>query len=342
MKTEILYAPDITCTLAINRAGEILEKGGLVAIPTETVYGLAASAFNENSIKNIYIAKGRPGDNPLIVHISDFDELNGITTEITNECKECMSAFWPGPFTAVVKKTDKIPYAVSGGLDTVAIRMPSHPVARAVIKASGVPLAAPSANISGSPSPTSASHVINDLDGKIDAVLVSTDCEFGVESTVVSFAVNPPRLLRPGGITPEQLREIIPNLVIDPAVLSEPEKGAKVSSPGMKYKHYSPKANMVMAIGTSTAFATYCKENSEKFDLVLGFDEDEKILNMPFLSMGTENDPLSQAELLFSKLREIDKKGFKNVIAHAPKKDGIGLAVYNRLIRAAGFQVIEL
>lgn len=342
MKTEILYAPDAESTDAIRRAGEILKNGGLVAIPTETVYGLAASAFEEASVKNIFIAKGRPGDNPLIVHIADIGGLEEIAAEVSEKAKECMSAFWPGPFTAVVKKTDKIPACVSGGLDTVAVRMPSHPVARAVIKAAGLPLAAPSANLSGSPSPTTADHVIKDLSGKIDAIVSSGSCAVGLESTVVSFAVNPPRLLRPGGITAEQLKEFIPDLVIDPAVLAQPEKGARVASPGMKYKHYSPKANVVMFSASSKKFAGYIRQNSDKFDAVLGFDEDEKNSPLPFLSIGAERDHSTQAELLFARLREIDEKGYTRVAAHAPDKNGVGLAVYNRLIRAAGFQVIEL
>lgn len=342
MKTEILYAPDETFYGAVNRAGEILKNGGLVAIPTETVYGLAASAFSENSIKNIYMAKGRPSDNPLIVHIADLSELENIAEYISDKARLCMSSFWPGPFTAVLKKKSSIPDCVSGGLDTVAVRMPSHPVARAVIKAAGVPLAAPSANLSGSPSPTTSDHVINDLDGRIDAVLASTNCEVGLESTVVSFAVNPPRLLRPGGVTVEQLRKIIPDIVIDPAVLAEPEKGVKVASPGMKYKHYSPKANIVMVCGETENFVRYCNENSHSYDLVLGFDEDRCGITLPFLSIGTKDDHKTQAELIFARLREIDEKGCKAVVAHAPKKDGVGLAVYNRLVRAAGFQVIEL
>ena len=342
MKTEILYALDTNSTDAINRAGKILKKGGLVAIPTETVYGLAASAFDENSVKSIFIAKGRPSDNPLIVHIAEIGELEGITAEISEKAKECMEAFWPGPFTAVVKKTEKIPGTVSGGLDTVAVRMPSHPVARAVIKAAGLPLAAPSANLSGSPSPTTAEHVIKDLNGKVDAIISSGSCEVGVESTVVSFAVNPPRLLRPGGITAEQLKKIIPDLVIDPAVLAQPEEGERVASPGMKYKHYSPKASVVMISASGEKFAEYIKQNENNFDAVLGFDEDEKNISLPFISIGEESNHSAQAELLFAKLREIDDKGYKRVAAHSPDKSGVGLAVYNRLIRAAGFQVIEL
>lgn len=342
MKTEILYAPDVGAKDQIARAGELLKEGKIVAIPTETVYGLAASAYNEEAVKNIFKAKGRPTDNPLIVHIADEGPLSDIAKEIPQNAFICMKAFWPGPFTAIVPKSDKIPYSVSAGLETVAIRMPQHPVARAIIKASGVPLAAPSANLSGSPSPTTARHVIEDLNGRVDAIVSGDDSKVGVESTVVTFATNPPRLLRPGGITVEQLKELLPDLVIDSAVLSEPEKGEKVASPGMKYKHYAPKALVTMVSADSKAFAEYCNKNSEGYDMVLGFEEERNSILLPFESLGHKNDYSLQAELLFSKLREIDEKGYKNVIAHAPEKKGVGLAVYNRLIRAAGFKVIEL
>ena len=342
MKTEILYAPDIGAKDQIERAGKLLKEGKIVAIPTETVYGLAASAYNEEAVKNIFKAKGRPGDNPLIVHIADEKPLSDIAKEIPQNALVCMNAFWPGPFTAIVPKSEKIPYSVSAGLETVAIRMPKHPVAREIIKAAGVPLAAPSANLSGSPSPTTARHVIEDLNGRVDAIVSGDDSKVGVESTVVTFATNPPRLLRPGGITVEQLKELLPDLVIDPAVLSEPEKGQKVASPGMKYKHYAPKAEVTMVSGDSKSFADYCNKNKDLFDLVLGFEEDKNSILLPFESLGKEKEYSVQAELLFSKLREIDEKGHKKVLAHAPERKGVGLAVYNRLIRAAGFKVIEL
>ena len=261
MKTLHLKAMDETAINEIEKAAEILKNGGLVAIPTETVYGLAASAFNENAVANIFKAKGRPNDNPLIVHIAEINELEKIAKDITPTAKKCMDAFWPGPFTAVLPKTEVIPKSVSGGLDTVAVRMPNNPVARAIIKSSGLPLAAPSANRSGSPSPSTANHVIDDLDGRIDAIVISEKSAVGVESTVVTFATEPPRLLRPGGITVEQLKELIPNLVIDPAVTAEPEKNAPVASPGMKYKHYAPKADVIMATGSINAFCEYCNAN---------------------------------------------------------------------------------
>lgn len=342
MKTLHLKAINENSVTEIKKAAEILKNGGLVAIPTETVYGLAASAFNEKAVANIFKAKGRPNDNPLIVHIADITELENIAKDITPQAKKCMDAFWPGPFTAVLPKKDIIPAAVSGGLDTVAVRLPANSIARAIIKESGLPLAAPSANRSGSPSPSTAEHVIDDLNGRIDAVVISEKCAVGVESTVVTFATNPPRLLRPGGITVEMLKELIPDLVIDPAVTAEPEKGVAVASPGMKYKHYSPKAEVFMAQGSINAFCKYCNGHKEDFDFALCYDEDEINLLIPHQSLGANEDHEKQAELLFDFLRDIDKKGYKRVIVHAPLKEGVGLAVYNRLIRAAGFKVIEL
>lgn len=342
MNTLHLKAIDENAVNEIEKAAEILKNGGLVAVPTETVYGLAASAFDERAIENIFKAKGRPNDNPLIVHICDFLELENIVKEIPPVAKQCMEAFWPGPFTAVLPKTNAIPLSVSGGLDTVAVRMPNNAVTKTIIKKSGVPLAAPSANRSGSPSPSTAQHVIDDLEGRIDAIVISKNCEVGVESTVVTFATNPPRLLRPGGITVEMLKEFIPDLVIDSAVTAEPEKGAKVASPGMKYKHYAPKAEVIMAVGSINAFCEYCNKHKNDFDFALCYDEDEVNLSIPHLSLGANDNHEKQAELLFGFLRDIDKKGYKKVIVHAPLKEGVGLAVYNRLIRAAGFKVIEL
>ncbi|MBQ7108198.1 MAG: threonylcarbamoyl-AMP synthase [Clostridia bacterium] len=342
MKTLHLKAMDENAVNEITKAAEILKNGGLVAIPTETVYGLAASAFNESAVANIFKAKGRPNDNPLIVHIAEITELEKIAKDITPIAKKCMDSFWPGPFTAVLPKTEVIPASVSGGLNTVAVRMPNNPVARAIIKKSGLPLAAPSANRSGSPSPSTANHVIDDLDGRIDAVVISENCEVGVESTVVTFATEPPRLLRPGAVTAEQLKELIPDLIIDPAVTAEPEKGVAVASPGMKYKHYAPKAEVIMAVGSINSFCEYCNTHKADFDFALCYDEDEKNLLIPHLSLGENENHEKQAELLFKYLRDIDKKGYKRVIVHAPLKEGVGLAVYNRLIRAAGFKVIDL
>lgn len=324
----------------IKIASDILKSGGIVAVPTETVYGLAASALDDNAIKNVFKAKGRPQDNPLIVHISGMDMLRKVAREIPDTAVKCANAFWPGPFTMVLKRTDLVAESVCGGLDTVAIRMPSEQSIRDIIDCSGLPLAAPSANTSGMPSPTTYTHVLNDLDGKIDAVVCGNDCLVGVESTVVSLFGEKPRLLRPGAITLEQLKEVLPDIEVDKAVLAEPEKNAKVSSPGMKYKHYSPKTEAFLVEGSSKDFAEFVngKENS----LALCFSEDEEFISTKYMVYGTKSDESTLAKNVFSALRDVDNENVTSVYIHAPSKSGVGLAVYNRLIRAAAYKVIKL
>ena len=324
----------------IKIASDILKSGGIVAVPTETVYGLAASALDDNAIKNVFKAKGRPQDNPLIVHISGMDMLRKVAREIPDTAIKCANAFWPGPFTMVLKRTDLVAESVCGGLDTVAIRMPSERSIRDIIDCSGLPLAAPSANTSGMPSPTTYTHVLNDLDGKIDAVFCGGECLVGVESTVVSLFGEKPRLLRPGAITLEQLKEVLPDIEVDKAVLAEPEKNAKVSSPGMKYKHYSPKTEAFLVEGSSKDFAEFVngKENS----LALCFSEDEEFISTKYMVYGTKSDESTLAKNVFSALRDVDNENVNSVYIHAPSKSGVGLAVYNRLIRAAAYKVIKL
>lgn len=324
----------------IERAAEILKMGGIAAIPTETVYGLAASAYDGTAIKKVFTAKGRPQDNPLIVHIANMGQLEEIAKDIPTAALRCAERFWPGPLTMVLSKTDKTAESVSAGLNTVAVRMPSNKVALEIIKESGLPLAAPSANTSGRPSPTKASHVEADLDGKIDAIVFSDECAVGVESTVITFAVNPPRLLRPGAVTFEQLREIIPDITVDKAVLAEPEKSEKVASPGMKYKHYAPKTESFLVEGSAQAFADFV--NSKTDCAAICFKEDVKKITVKKLCYGDERDEATLAHSVFSALREVDTLGVSAVYIHAPSKQGVGLAVYNRLIRATGFKVIKL
>ena len=325
---------------AIGKASKILKSGGVVAVPTETVYGLAASAYDDNAIKAIFNAKGRPQDNPLIVHIANIDMLNDIARDIPNIAYECARAFWPGPFTMVLPKGDKIADSVSGGLDTVAVRFPSDKTICDIIEKSGLPLAAPSANTSGKPSPTSAAHVIEDLDGKIDAVVVGGDCIVGVESTVVSLVGEKPRLLRPGAVTPEQLRVVLPELVIDDAVLEKLKDGVAAASPGMKYKHYAPNTTAFLVEGCSNSFVKFV--NSKQDVAAICFDEEYYNINIVKMSYGSKRDESTLAQNVFSCLRDIDSLNVKEVYIHAPSKDGVGLAVYNRLIRACGFEVIKL
>ena len=322
----------------ILAACEILKNGGVVAIPTETVYGLAASAYDENAIKSVFVAKGRPQDNPLIVHISDMEMLSEIALDIPKTAIKCAQKFWPGPLTMVLKKSDKVNDSVSAGLKTVAVRMPSEKTAHSVIAKSRLPLAAPSANVSGKPSPTTANHVINDLDGKIDAVIMGEDSTVGVESTVITLVGEHPVLLRPGAVTLEQLKEILPDITVDKAVLSELEAGQKAASPGMKYKHYAPETETFLVEGESFSEFVNQKENA----LAVCFLEESEEIKIPKLIYGTKENPESFANKLFAILRDVDNAGAKEVYVHAPEKQGVGLAVYNRLIRAAAFKVIKL
>ena len=326
----------------ILRAAEILKHGGLVAIPTETVYGLAANALDETAVGHIFEAKGRPQDNPLIVHIARLEDWEPLVTGIPDRARLLAEHFWPGPLTIILPKSGRIPSAVSAGLDTVAVRCPSHPAARAVIEAAGLPLAAPSANTSGRPSPTCANHVLHDLGGKIDAVLDGGECGVGLESTVVSLCGLTPRLLRPGGVTPEQLREVLGEVEIDPAVLSRLEEGQKVLSPGMKYKHYSPRSRVVILDGNGAQYRTYLLSHLNEKPAALCFEEDLPLPGVPSVCYGSEQEPDSQAHRLFDALRQVDDLDAGVVYARCPDKNGVGLAVYNRLIRAAGFEVIRL
>ena len=338
MKTKLLSASDDD----IRYAGEILRRGGLVGMPTETVYGLAGNALCGDCVRKIYQAKGRPSDNPQIVHISSFSQWEPLVTEIPEKAKKLAEKFWPGPLTIILKKSELIPKETSGGLDTVAVRMPSDETARRLIESAGVPLAAPSANTSGKPSPTSAQHVMNDLCGKIDAVIDGGECQVGVESTVISLVSEKPRLLRPGGVTPEMLESVLGEIEIDDAVFNKLENGAKAASPGMKYKHYSPSARVILLKGTFENYKKYIEAHRSEKTVALCFDGEEKELSVPCLPYGAENDSLSQAHLIFSRLREADEMGADTVFARYPERSGVGLAVYNRLIRAAAFEVVEV
>lgn len=334
MQTKIL-TPD---EKDIQIAGKILADGGLVAFPTETVYGLGADALNDEAVKNIYAAKGRPSDNPLIVHIAEKDDIKPLVREVTPKAKALMDAFFPGPLTIILPKSDKVGKTVSGGLDTVAVRMPINETAHALIKASGCPIAAPSANTSGLPSPTRAKYVIDDMMGKIDAIIDGGDCEYGVESTVITLAAEVPTLLRPGAITKEMLESVIGEVYVAPAVLEGMKDNEVAASPGMKYKHYAPKAKVVIVKGDKEKYEKFV--NSRKNAYALCFDGDN--ITIPKVTYGRENDDLSQARELFDALRHLDELGAEKVYAHIPHKDGVGMAVYNRLIRAAAFCVIDL
>ena len=327
-----------TSKVDIERAGEILRGGGLVAFPTETVYGLGANAFDENAVKSIYAAKGRPSDNPLIVHIARKEDFAPLVKEITPKAQALIDAFFPAPLTIILPKSDLIGKTVSGGLGTVAVRMPQNETARAVIAAAGVPIAAPSANTSGKPSPTSAKYVLEDMNGRIDAVVDGGDCEFGVESTVITLAGDTPVILRPGAVTKEMIEAVIGRVELSGAVLNRLAENETAASPGMKYKHYAPKARVILVEGAKEDYERFV--NMQKNAAALCFEGDS--ITVPKVTYGAEGDDLSQSHALFDALRRLDEIGAQKVYAHSPSKSGVGIAVYNRLIRAAAFCVLDL
>jgi len=352
MKTEIVKInPSSIDEEKIHYCGQILKSGGLVCFPTETVYGLGANAFSEESVLNIFKAKGRPADNPLIVHISNLDMLSGITNCTGTQRDLLLSlakVFWPGPLTIIVSKHDNIPAAVSCGLDTVGIRFPSHPIAHALIESAKVPVAAPSANISGKPSPTEAKHVIEDMNGKVDVIIDGDASEFGVESTVLDITSKPACILRPGAVTLKMLKPYIPD--VTELGWKNTKTIDKPRSPGMKYKHYAPKAIVTIYHGEETKTAEFINQKvSEAIEsglqpAVLATDQTLKYYNnVKFvLSLGDRNDGLSQSAKLFSGLRKFDELGVDVVFAEAVPETGVGDAVMNRMYRAAGCNIVEV
>lgn len=342
METKIYHITDISSQRKeIEEIAALLKNNEAVAIPTETVYGIAANCFSDEAVSKIYEAKGRPSDNPLIVHISDIKDLYTLVKEVPEKVLELTKKYWPGPLTIILPKKECVSDKVSGGLSTVAVRMPSHPVARAIIETAGVPLAAPSANISGFPSPTCFSYVTDDMNGRLPALVDGGDCDFGIESTVITLATNPPTLLRPGAVTYEQLTEILGEVKIHSAVLNPLEDGASAASPGMKYKHYSPTARLTVLNGTKEEFISFIKKYPHFADYALCFQGEEEDIPLPSVTFGTENDPFSQAKRLFDAFRELDEKGAKKVLVRSPSTKGVGLGVCNRLYRAAGFSFIS-
>lgn len=334
METKILSTSEYDIALA----GEIIAKGGLVAFPTETVYGLGADALNENAVKNIYAAKGRPSDNPLIVHICEKEDIVPLVKEVTPKARALMDAFFPGPLTIILPKSDRVGNVVSGGLDTVAVRMPQNEIARRLIRAAGCPVAAPSANTSGLPSPTRAKYVIEDMNGKIDAIIDGGDCEFGVESTVITLAGDVPTILRPGAVTKEMIESVIGETEVARAVLEGMKNDEVAASPGMKYKHYAPKAQVVIVDAEKEVYENFVNSRGNAFALCFEGDN----VTVDKVTYGRENDDLSQARELFDALRQLDEMGAKKVYARIPHTTGVGMAVYNRLIRAAAFKIIDL
>ena len=326
---------------SIAQAAALLQAGEVVGFPTETVYGLAANAYDTKAVAKIFKAKGRPQDNPLIVHIASLDMLSPLVSEVPELAKKLAKAFWPGPMTMILPKSDRIPDAVSAGLSTVGIRYPSSETARKMILASGLPLAAPSGNLSGHPSPTTAAHMLHDMNGRIPMIIDGGECEVGLESTVILVKPDRVRLLRPGGITVEMLEEICP-VEVDNGVLHAVAPDAKVASPGMKYRHYAPVAEVTIVEGSLPAFDRYMQQQAGDGVYAMVFDVDEKGLPVPALPFGKEGHPEDQAYRLFDLLRKCDDLGAKKVFVRSPDQSGIGLAVYNRLLRAAAFRIVKL
>ena len=337
---------DITCNpkedeKIYEKAGEILRAGGLVAFPTETVYGLGADALDEAASAKIYAAKGRPSDNPLIVHIADMDAVYKLASEVPEAAVKLADKFWPGPLTMILKKSDIVPESITGGLGTVAIRMPSHKVAAELIRSSGVYIAAPSANTSGKPSPTLARHVIKDLSGKIDMIIADDTVDIGVESTIIDLSEDVPTILRPGFITKEMFEEVVGEVRIDPAITDGVKAGVVPKAPGMKYKHYSPQADVKIIDGDFENFCIYVNNNQGINTFCLLFDDDDtNKINCRYVTYGSDSS--QQAHNFFAKLRELDSLNADRIFVRPPQKDGVGLAVYNRLLRAAGFEVIRV
>ena len=325
----------------IAKAKKLLDNGEICAVATETVYGLAASAFHERAVNRIFIAKGRPQNNPLIVHVTNIRMIYPLVIEVPKKLTALADAFWPGPLTVVMKKSGLTPDCVTGGLDTIAIRMPSHPSMRRLIDACGYPIAAPSANSSGAPSPTTAQHVLNDLNGKIPLILDGGNCGVGVESTVVSLAGEKPVLLRPGAVTLEQLESVLGSVDIAKGVNERPEPDSVPLSPGMSYKHYSPKAKVTLLVGAADAYVQYIRQHGS-FDFAVCFDSEGREAGLPFESLGDTQSSEQAQRRVFAALREADIRGATHIAARCPATDGEWLALFNRLQRSAGFEVVTL
>ena len=321
-------------------AAEILKQGGLVAFPTETVYGLGANGLNSDAVSKIFEAKGRPNDNPLILHVHNLSCVDELVSEVTETAEILMEKFWPGPMTLVFKKSQIVPDSVSAGLDTVAIRFPEHKIAQKLIEFANLPIAAPSANTSGRPSPTLASHVFEDMNGKIEAIIDGGKCDIGVESTVIDVTENVPVILRPGKVTFEEIKELIPTVEYDKHLIEQSE-AVKPRSPGMKYKHYAPKGELYILTGDPINIEKYIKENLTKKTGILTFDEYKMGVSHEY-SLGSKDDLDSASKNLFEILRKFDDEKLEKMYGFMPCDKGVGFAVCNRLLKAAGGKIIEV
>lgn len=333
----------------VRVAADIIKKGGLVAFPTETVYGLGADALNPRAVMNLFEAKQRPLDNPPIIHICNAGDVSKLVKEVSDTAKRLMETFWPGPLTLIFHRSEVVPSVTVAGLDTVAIRMPKHNVALALIKESGCPIAAPSANLAGRPSPTSAEHVIADLDGRVDAVLDAGPTSIGVESTVLDLTADTPQILRPGGTPYEALQEVLGRVELSPfAVADRPLPAEKVRSPGIKHKHYAPKADVVVVEGALSDVVRSVKKLAGSYAErgcrvgILCTDESMGGYKADVVrSLGSRGDLVGVARSLFRLLREFDAEGVDVIVAESVPAEGLGLAVMNRLRKASGYHIIK-
>ena len=327
----------------VKAAAQILREGGLIGIPTETVYGLGANALNEDAVRRIFEAKGRPQDNPLILHVPDETWLERYCETVPPEAYALAAAFWPGPLTMILPRKPVIPLRTTGGLETVGVRCPDHPVTLAVIRAAGVPVAAPSGNLSGRPSPTTAASMLEDMDGRIDAVFDGGACRVGVESTIVDLTCKPARLLRAGGLPLEALREILGEVTVDKCITQKLGADERPRAPGMKYRHYAPRAPVTVICGVASESAKYIKTHVQKGDGVICFSEFASMFpDCTVQILGSSDDKQTQAQRVFEALRSFDATQVGRIFAQCPDDAGLGLAVANRLKKAAGFDLIEV
>ena len=329
----------------IEKAADIIKNGGLVAFPTETVYGLGANALDADASKKIYEAKGRPSDNPLIAHIASLESLDEIVEDVSDVAKKLIDKFWPGPMTLIFKKKPNVPDSTTGGLDTLAVRFPSNKIAMKLIESSGVPIAAPSANTSGKPSPTKGEHVIEDLDGKVDMIIDGGEVGLGLESTIIDVT-DKPTILRPGFITQEMLEDVIEEVELDKTILAKPSDDFAPKAPGMKYRHYAPKTELVIVRGVAKKVAQKIREEAkDKKTAIITVDEHKDLydgLDAKVVSWGSLEDMNEIAHQIFDALRRVDDWGVNIIYCEAFEEKDLGLAVMNRLTKAAGYQVIDV
>lgn len=345
MQTEVVKLDRKNIDVQImEKAGHILQEGGLVAFPTETVYGLGANALDEEAARKIYEAKGRPSDNPLIIHIADMDHLQKIVKKIPEAAKKLADAFWPGPLTMIFDKSGCVPYGTTGGLDTVAVRMPSDEIARKLILSGGGYIAAPSANTSGRPSPTTAQHVYEDMDGRIPLILDGGSVEIGLESTIVDLTADIPTILRPGYISLEMVQAVIGEAEMDRGLIAS-DSGIKPKAPGMKYRHYAPKADLKIVEGPMEQVISYINGQAssvQKVGIICTEETKDRYLKGDVKCIGSRKNELSIASHLFQVLREFDEDGVEAIYSESFEAPGLGEAIMNRLLKAAGHQIIDV